>query len=128
MLDPYFSEEIFPNILSGHLLVEGDMAQHVLDPLQVPRASKKLRPTQSQPHSASPSAQLTLYLGVVELHGVVCRKGHHEPLLVEVKQGVLGVLQEEAVVAEWGHGNGNSGKEVQVLQHWALQRGPEVPC
>lgn len=125
MLDPCFSEEIFPNIPPEPLLVEGEMAQHMLDPLQVPLASKK--PEAHTVPVPAPVLSSHCYLGVVKLHGVICRKGHHEPFLVEIKQGILGVLQEEAVVAEWGHSNGNLGEEVQILQHRALQRRAEVP-
>lgn len=46
---------------------------------------------------------------------------------MEVKQRILCVLQEEAVVAEGGHSDGNLGKEVQILQHWALQWREELP-
>lgn len=63
----------------------------------------------------------------MKLHGVICRKGHHKALLVEVKQRILCVLQEEAVVAEGGHSDGNLGKEVQILQHWALEWREELP-
>ena len=59
-------------------------------------------------------------LGVVELHGVVGGQRHHQAFLVELQQGVLGVLQEQAVVAERGHGDGDLGQEVQVLQHRTL--------
>ena len=60
-------------------------------------------------------------LCVVELHGVVGGQGDHQALLVELQQGVLGVLQEQAVVAEGGHGHGDLTQEVQVLQHGTLQ-------
>lgn len=60
-------------------------------------------------------------LGVVELHGVVGGQRHHQAFLVELEQGVLGVLQEQAVVAQRGHGDGELGQEVQVLQHRALK-------
>lgn len=60
-------------------------------------------------------------LGVVELHGVVRGQGDHKAFLVELQQGVLGVLQEQAVVAERGHGDGDLGQEVQILQHRTLQ-------
>ena len=59
-------------------------------------------------------------LGVVELHGVVCGQRHNQAFLVELQQRVLGVLQEQAVVAERGHGDWDLGQEVQVLQHGAL--------
>lgn len=62
-------------------------------------------------------------LGVVELHGVVSGQRDHEAFLVELQQGILGVLQEQAVVAERGHGDGDLGKEVQILQHGTLQVG-----
>ena len=60
-------------------------------------------------------------LGVVELHGVVGGQGDHQALLVELQQRVLGVLQEQAVVAERGHGDGDLGQEVQVLQDGTLE-------
>lgn len=59
-------------------------------------------------------------LGVVELHGVVCGQRNHQAFFVELQQGVFGVFQEQAVVAERGHGNGDLGHEVQVLQHRTL--------
>lgn len=64
-------------------------------------------------------------LGVVELHGVVGGQGHDQAFLVELQQGVLGVLQEQAVVAERGHGDRDLGHEVQILQHGALVGGSE---
>lgn len=57
----------------------------------------------------------------MELHGVVGGQGNHEALLLELQQGVLGVLQEQAVVAEGGHGDGDLGQEVQILQHRTLE-------
>lgn len=62
----------------------------------------------------------------MKLHGVICRKGHHEALLVEVEQRILCILQEEAVVAEGGHSDGNLGKKVQILQHRTLQWREEL--
>lgn len=59
-------------------------------------------------------------LGVVELHGVVGGQRHHQSFLVELKQRVLGIFQEQAVVAEWGHGDWDLGQDVQVLQYRAL--------
>lgn len=75
---------------------------------------------QNAPLSA-PSARSDL--GVVELHGVVGGEGHHQAFLVELQQRVLGVFQEQAVVAEGGHGDGDLGQEVEVLQHGALWGG-----
>lgn len=60
-------------------------------------------------------------LGVVELHGVVSGEGDDQAFLVELQQWILGVLQEQAVVAERGHGDGDLGQEVQILQHRTLQ-------
>lgn len=56
----------------------------------------------------------------MELHGVVGGQRNHQALLVELQQGVLGVLQEQAVVAQRGHGDGDLGQEIQILQHRAL--------
>lgn len=57
----------------------------------------------------------------MELHGVVSGQRNDEAFLVELQQGILGVLQEQAVVAERGHGDGDLGQEVQILQHRTLQ-------
>lgn len=51
-------------------------------------------------------------LGVVELHGVVGGQGHTQALVQKLSQGVLGVLQEQAVVAQWRHGNWDLGQVV----------------
>lgn len=94
------------------------------DPLQTLLASPK-NEARTGPAPAPQTGggdQLALYLGVMKLHRVICRKGHHEALPVEVRQWIFCILQEEAVVAEWGHSNGNLGKEVQILQHRGLQR------
>jgi len=61
-------------------------------------------------------------LGVVELHGVVGRQGHTEAFVEEFTQRVLGVLQEQTVVAQRRHGDGHLGQVVQVLEHGALRR------
>lgn len=66
---------------------------------------------------------MVAHLGVVELHGVVSGQGDHQALLEELQQWVLVVLQEQAVVAERRHGNGDLRQEVQVLQHGALGAG-----
>lgn len=60
-------------------------------------------------------------LGVVELHGVISGQGNNQAFLMELQQGVLGIFQEETVVAERGHGNGDLGQEVQILQHRTLK-------
>lgn len=59
-------------------------------------------------------------LSVVELHGVVSGQRDHQAFLVKLQQGILGILQEQAVVAERGHSDGDLGQEVQVLQHRTL--------
>lgn len=56
----------------------------------------------------------------MELHGVVGRQGHTQALLEELLERVLGVLQEQAVVAQRRHGDGDLGQVVQVLQHRTL--------
>lgn len=58
----------------------------------------------------------------MELHGVVGRQGHTQALLEELLERVLGVLQEQAVVAQRRHGDGDLGQVVQVLQHRTLRR------
>lgn len=60
------------------------------------------------------------YLGVVELHGIVRGQGHAQAFVQEFSERILGVLQEQAVVAEWRHGDRNLSQVVQVLQNWAL--------
>lgn len=62
-------------------------------------------------------------LGVVELHGVVGGQRHAQAFLQELPQGVLGVLQEQAVVAEWRHGDRDLRQVVEILQNWALGGG-----
>lgn len=59
-------------------------------------------------------------LGVVELHGVIGGQRHHQAFLMELKQRVLGILKEQAIVAQWGHGDRDLGQDIQVLQHGAL--------
>lgn len=58
---------------------------------------------------------INAHLCVVELHGVIGGQGDHQTFLVELQQWILVVFQEEAVVTEWGHGDGNLGQKVQVL-------------
>lgn len=41
---------------------------------------------------------------------------------MKFQERVLGIFQEQAIVAEWRHGDGNLAQEVQVLQHRALER------
>lgn len=61
-----------------------------------------------------------MYLGVVELHGIICGQGHAQAFVQELSERIFGVFQEEAVVAEWRHCNWHLGQVVQVLQHRAL--------
>lgn len=56
----------------------------------------------------------------MELHGVVSGQGNHQAFLKELQQWVFVVLQEQAVVAQRRHGNGDLRQEVQVLQHRTL--------
>lgn len=79
-----------------------------------------------QVNSVHPSARSNL--SVVELHRVVGGEGNHEALLLELQQRVLGVLQEQAVVAEGGHGDGDLGQEVQILQHRTLELDDRCSC
>ena len=61
------------------------------------------------------------YLGVVELHGVICGQGHTEALVQKLSKRIFGIFQKEAVVAQWWHCDGYLGQVVQVLQHRALE-------
>lgn len=56
----------------------------------------------------------------MELHWIISGERHTQALVQELSKGVLGVLQEEAVVTEGGHGDGHLCQVVQVLQHRAL--------
>lgn len=56
----------------------------------------------------------------MELHGVIGGQRYHQAFLVELKQRVLGILKEQAIVAQWGHGDRDLGQDIQVLQHGAL--------
>lgn len=62
--------------------------------------------------SGARGAPPTAHLGEVELEGVVGGEGDHEPPREVLGQGVAVVAEEEAVVAERGHSNGNLGEEV----------------
>lgn len=64
-----------------------------------------------------------VYLGIVELHGIICGQGHTQTFVQELSERIFGVLQEEAVVAEWRHRYWHLGQVVQVLQHGALRGG-----
>lgn len=64
---------------------------------------------------------VSVYLGVVELHGIICGQGHTQAFVQELFERIFGVFQEQAVVAEGGHCNGHLGQVVQVLQHRALK-------
>lgn len=57
----------------------------------------------------------------MELHGVVSGQRHAQTLVKELSQRVLRVLQEQAVVAEGGHGDGDLGQVIQVLKDGALR-------
>lgn len=62
------------------------------------------------------------HLCVVELHGVVSGQRHTQAFVQEFSEGILGVFQEEAVVAERRHGNWHLGQVVEVLQNRALKK------
>lgn len=61
-------------------------------------------------------------LGVVELHGIVGGQRHTQAFVQKLSQWVLRVLEEEAVVAQRGHGDRDLGQVVQVLQHRTLRK------
>lgn len=60
-------------------------------------------------------------LCVVELHGVVGGQRHTQAFLQKLPERVLGVLQEQAVVAQRGHGDRDLRQVVEILQHWTLR-------
>lgn len=60
------------------------------------------------------------HLGEVELEGVIGGEGDHEPPREVLGQGVAVVAEEEAVVAQRGHGDADLRQVVQVLQHGGL--------
>lgn len=60
------------------------------------------------------------HLGEVELERIISGQGDHEPPREVLGQGVAVVAQEEAVVAQRGHGNANLSQVVQVLQNRGL--------
>lgn len=66
------------------------------------------------------SSRVCPYFGVMELHGIVCGQRHAQSFVQEFSERVLGVFQEQAVVAEWRHGDWNLSQVIQVLQNWAL--------
>lgn len=62
-------------------------------------------------------ARVVTDLGEVELQRVVRAEGDAETAGEELRQGVAVVVEEEGVVAEGRHGDGDLGQVVQVLQH-----------
>lgn len=66
------------------------------------------------------SSRVCPYFGVMELHGIVCGQRHAQSFVQEFSERVLGVFQEQAVVAEGRHGDWNLSQVVQVLQNRAL--------
>lgn len=62
-------------------------------------------------------------LGEVELQGVIGGQRDHEAAGQVLGQWVPVVAEEEAVVAERGHGDANLGQVIQVLQDRGLGRG-----
>lgn len=56
----------------------------------------------------------------MEQHGIICGQGHAQAFVQELSERVLWVFQEQAVVAEWRHGDWDLSQVVQVLQNWAL--------
>lgn len=59
----------------------------------------------------------------MELHGVISGQGNHQAFLLELQQRVFGIFQEQAVVTEGRHGNGDLSQEVQILEHRTLEQG-----
>lgn len=62
------------------------------------------------------------HLSVVELHRVISGQGNNQAFLMELQQRVLGIFQEQAVVTERWHGNGDLSQEVQILEHRTLEQ------
>lgn len=60
----------------------------------------------------------------MELHGVISGQGNNQAFLMELQQRVLGIFQEQAVVTERWHGNGDLSQEVQILEHRTLEQEP----
>lgn len=71
--------------------------------------------------TASEPGFCQVYLGVVELHGIIRGQGHTQTFVEELFEGIFRVLQEKAVVAQRRHGNWHLGQVVQVLQHRTLR-------
>lgn len=61
-------------------------------------------------------------LGEVELQGVICGQGDHEATGQVLRERVPVVAEEQAVVAERGHGNADLSQVIQVLQDRGLDR------
>lgn len=57
----------------------------------------------------------------MELQGVVGGQRHHEASGQVLWQRVSVVAQEQAVIAEWGHGDADLSQVVQVLQYGSLE-------
>lgn len=49
-----------------------------------------------------------------------------QSLVQEFPQRVFGIFEEQTVVAERRHGNGDLSQVVEILQHWTLKRNRET--
>ena len=58
--------------------------------------------------------------GEVELEGIVSGEGDMETTTEVLGEWTAVVVQEQVVVAQWGHGHSNLGQVVEVLDTWNL--------
>jgi hypothetical protein len=64
-------------------------------------------------------------LGEVELQGIICGQRDHEATGQVLRERVPVVAEEQAVVAERGHGDADLSQVIQVLQDGGLGRKGE---
>lgn len=67
-------------------------------------------------------------LGEVKLQRVICGQRDHEASGQVLWQRVTMVAEEQAVIAERGHGDAYLGQVVQILQHRSLQGHNKAEC
>lgn len=60
-------------------------------------------------------------LGEVKLQWIICGQRDHEASGQILWQRVAMVAEEQAVIAEGGHGDAYLGQVVQILQHRSLE-------
>lgn len=78
------------------------------------------------PTEALLSSPQSPHLCVVELHRVIGGKRNVQSLVQEFPQRVLGIFEEQTVIAKRRHSNGDLSKVVEILQYRTLQKNHQT--